>query len=129
MGDRRGFLLEPAVSMVYMGGGEGGDAFGDEVVQQPALLETGCHAMAAGAAQTQGPEAGSCTHVGVPRSAQLGRGEVSVGSSECGGLEGRDPVDVGVDKPSSHPIRDRVISSKCDPCSRLGIDIICKKSM
>lgn len=49
-----------------MGGGVGGSAFGDEVVQQSALLETGSHAMAAGGAQTQGPEIGSCTHVGVP---------------------------------------------------------------
>lgn len=75
-----------------MGGGVGGSAFGDEVVQQSALLETGSHAMAAGGAQTQGPEIGSCTHVGVPWGAQLSRGEVSVDSSESGGLEARDPL-------------------------------------
>lgn len=72
-----------------MGGGVGGSAFGDEVVQQSALLETGSHAMAAGGAQTQCPETGSCTHVGVPWGAQLSRGEVSVDS---GGLEARDPL-------------------------------------
>lgn len=70
----------------------GDGAFGDEVVQQSALLETECHAMAAGAAQTQGPETESCTHEGVTWGAQLGCGEVSVGSSECGGLEARDPL-------------------------------------
>ena len=62
------------------------------MVQQSALLEIVCHTIAAGAAQTRGPEAESCTHVGVPRGALLGRGEVSVGSSECGGLEGCDPL-------------------------------------